>query len=471
MKKKLLTILLSVFMIMGTFTTRVFAEWTSGGTGTQGDPWKIGAAGNEANVTAYIDGTTLHIKGSGAMQDFDFAPWGTGNDITAIDIGSGITNIGDYCFNSLFSITEAIVPNGVIKIGERAFNSCINLEEITLPETVTEIGEYAFCSVKASANIIIKATTPPILSNKIVYYSGSDKYYVYVPSSSIKEYNNNASWKNNYLLYASNNFIKPIVSNINDALGFADGDFPLSSESAPSNAWINANGAKVYKTTSAIVFEKGSDKLTFDLNSEVVEGDEKYTYSSGGISLEFNVDEDYSFMNIILTNTSSDLDGIYYDPTSIAVALTKANGGFPTTSTDAWLNDNDKQIYESNNCLCLYFDEEMPLCKIYEKLDNENKYVLEEIVTIKFNIVDNKLSSITISGMPNPYNAANGTYAASTPTPTPDTEPDPEPTPRYKIPNTGVEGTYSNNHSLLKLSSLSLLAVGTYLVIKKKKDN
>ena len=47
----------------------------------------------------------------------------------------------------------------------------------------------------------------------------------------------------------------------------------------------------------------------------------------------------------------------------------------------------------------------------------------------------------------------------------------PAPTPRYKVPNTGVDATPTSNHSLLKLSSLSLLAVGTYLVIKKKKDN
>ena len=47
----------------------------------------------------------------------------------------------------------------------------------------------------------------------------------------------------------------------------------------------------------------------------------------------------------------------------------------------------------------------------------------------------------------------------------------PSPNPGYVVPNTGIEGTYSNNHSLLKLSSLSLLAIGTYLVIKKKKDN
>lgn len=59
------------------------------------------------------------------------------------------------------------------------------------------------------------------------------------------------------------------------------------------------------------------------------------------------------------------------------------------------------------------------------------------------------------------------TISSSTPSPTPT----PDSTPKYIIPNTGVEGKYSNNHSLLKLSSLSLLAIGTYLVIKKKKDN
>ena len=53
----------------------------------------------------------------------------------------------------------------------------------------------------------------------------------------------------------------------------------------------------------------------------------------------------------------------------------------------------------------------------------------------------------------------------------PSPAPTPDPTPKYEIPNTGVEATYSNNHSLLKLSSLSLLALGTYLVVKKKKDN
>ena len=52
-----------------------------------------------------------------------------------------------------------------------------------------------------------------------------------------------------------------------------------------------------------------------------------------------------------------------------------------------------------------------------------------------------------------------------TPTPTPD------PTPEYVIPKTGVDGAYPNNHSLLKVSSLSLLAIGTYIAIKKKKDN
>ena len=55
--------------------------------------------------------------------------------------------------------------------------------------------------------------------------------------------------------------------------------------------------------------------------------------------------------------------------------------------------------------------------------------------------------------------------------PDPKPSPSPSPNPGYVVPNTGIDDTYSNNHSLLKISSLSLLAIGTYLVIKKKKDN
>lgn len=42
---------------------------------------------------------------------------------------------------------------------------------------------------------------------------------------------------------------------------------------------------------------------------------------------------------------------------------------------------------------------------------------------------------------------------------------------RYKAPNTGVEVASINNHSLLKLSSLSIFVIGAYIAIKKKKDN
>ena len=66
---------------------------------------------------------------------------------------------------------------------------------------------------------------------------------------------------------------------------------------------------------------------------------------------------------------------------------------------------------------------------------------------------------------PDGFSVFEITLVNPNPTPTPDS------TSKYKFPKTGVEGTTTNNHSLLKLSSLSLLAIGTYMVIKKKKDN
>lgn len=75
---------------------------------------------------------------------------------------------------------------------------------------------------------------------------------------------------------------------------------------------------------------------------------------------------------------------------------------------------------------------------------------------------------LTYSDGPTPtvtFNVIN----PSTPEPEPDTNDNNNNT--YIIPKTGIEATSTNNHSLLKLTSLSLVVLGTYLVIKKNKDN
>ena len=110
--------------------------------------WNIGAdENNEGAVVATlrVDGS-LVISGTGNMKNWTRntnVPW-YGEDITSVEIQSGVTNIGDYAFAECSDITSATISEGVITIGKNAFSGCNSLEDITIPTTVTTIGNNAF---------------------------------------------------------------------------------------------------------------------------------------------------------------------------------------------------------------------------------------------------------------------------------------------------------------------------------------
>lgn len=95
----------------------------------------------------------LYIGGTGAMPDFTDrdpyeAPWiERKNEITSVDIGSGVTNIGDYAFSGCQNLTSVKIEKNskITYIGERAFQSC-GFSSITIPEEIplTTIREAAF---------------------------------------------------------------------------------------------------------------------------------------------------------------------------------------------------------------------------------------------------------------------------------------------------------------------------------------
>ena len=97
----------------------------------------------------------LYIGGTGAMPDFTDrdpyeAPWiERKNEITSVDIGSGVTNIGDFAFSGCQHLTTVKIDKNskITYIGERAFQSC-GFSSITIPEEIplTTIREGAFFS-------------------------------------------------------------------------------------------------------------------------------------------------------------------------------------------------------------------------------------------------------------------------------------------------------------------------------------
>ena len=109
------------------------------------------------------------------------------NAIQRIEIGKGVTSIGDsafqYCqalatitcptslvsigsnaFANCHSLQFVTIPNGMTSIGKSAFSSCTKLSSVTIPNSVTSIGESAFNSSYNVASVTIPNSITSILS-------------------------------------------------------------------------------------------------------------------------------------------------------------------------------------------------------------------------------------------------------------------------------------------------------------------
>ncbi len=104
-----------------------------------------GSCGTNATWSLDSDGT-LTISGSGEMDslsEFTDAPW-YGYNVTKIVVSSGITGIGDHCFETCAAVSVSL-PSTLKTIGDCVFQNCDKLGSITLPSSVTSIGSECFC--------------------------------------------------------------------------------------------------------------------------------------------------------------------------------------------------------------------------------------------------------------------------------------------------------------------------------------
>lgn len=121
MKKRILSLLLALVMVLVLVPTVALAEDTPAMSGT------CGASGNENNVKwelTDVDGDgnyTLTISGTGAMADYtgwQSQPWkGYANQITRFVVEDGVTNISKFATNGETKIEEYIIGKDVAEIG------------------------------------------------------------------------------------------------------------------------------------------------------------------------------------------------------------------------------------------------------------------------------------------------------------------------------------------------------------------
>lgn len=102
------------------------------------------------DIDYYYDESTatLHITGSGAMDDYAdeySAPWRTySQSAKKIIMEDGITAVGSYSFAGFKNVSSVEIPDSVKTIGSSVFASCTSLKELTLSPNITKIADSSF---------------------------------------------------------------------------------------------------------------------------------------------------------------------------------------------------------------------------------------------------------------------------------------------------------------------------------------
>ena len=171
MKRRILSVLLVLMMLLSIMPTAAFADKSSTdvayhvprgciyfdeSTGTITD-WsgdiielniptvindvKVTSIGKDAFSKCYNLGSVIipnsvkHI-GDSAFYDCD--------KLVDVTIPSSVTSLGARAFLSCGRLPEITLPNSITSVGDHVFSGCLNLREITIPKNLTSTSEYMF---------------------------------------------------------------------------------------------------------------------------------------------------------------------------------------------------------------------------------------------------------------------------------------------------------------------------------------
>ena len=142
----------------------------------------------------------LVIRGKGAMEDFlghVRPPWYQyDNPISVIDVGEGITSIGNWAFAEFGRLVSMSIPNSVTSIGNSAFYGCYELSSVFIPASVIFIDESAFCFCSNLTEIVNENPNPQTIGSSPFMYVNFEECILRVPAASVLLYKNAEGWNN-----------------------------------------------------------------------------------------------------------------------------------------------------------------------------------------------------------------------------------------------------------------------------------
>ena len=155
---------------------------------------------------SYDEGSkTLTISGTGAMNYDSDVPWdGYSEDISTVEIETGVTTIGEWAFSYCSNLKSVTIPDSVTTIGEgafyfssltsvtignsvttirmKSFSECRILTSVTIGNSVTTIGKSAFSYCDSLANIEVASGNLNYLSENGALFDKNKSILIQYPA-------------------------------------------------------------------------------------------------------------------------------------------------------------------------------------------------------------------------------------------------------------------------------------------------
>lgn len=102
-------------------------------------------------IAYYSDGRKVIYDISGNLTESSIDR----NELIRIEIGSKVTNIGNYAFEFCYNLENVIIGNNVTNIGNHAFEGCHQLSSVIFGDNVISIGNNAFTECYNLGNLLL----------------------------------------------------------------------------------------------------------------------------------------------------------------------------------------------------------------------------------------------------------------------------------------------------------------------------
>ena len=146
------------------------AAETLSGTGNVNTTHRYANIGDYCISLEVADGCTL---GLGGGSNSYCIMGGTGNNgkvycnmLQKVEIGTGVTSIGQYTFSNCSSLASVIIPNSVRNIESYVFAYCHSLASAIIPSSVTSITNSAFFNCSSLSSVTIPNGVPSTRSGR-----------------------------------------------------------------------------------------------------------------------------------------------------------------------------------------------------------------------------------------------------------------------------------------------------------------